>query len=166
MLTKCHSTTTTTKKLEDWIFSHDVVCWAAECLVVRLFFLFKMNGVSLTHPKWGSWSTTLLEVTGGLRLRQVLKWVRRGERAQAAESSISTKRPNKSSKACRSRIRVYSHSRRCNQPLTKPWHWFHCLPRQMNANSDSLWSFPIVFNLLEWSLDTWCGLCCTTVFRE
>ena len=26
------------KKLEDWIFSHDVVCWAAECFVVRLFF--------------------------------------------------------------------------------------------------------------------------------
>lgn len=43
------------KKLEDWILSYDVVRWATDCLGVRLFFfLLKINGVSLTHPKWGS----------------------------------------------------------------------------------------------------------------
>ena len=28
------------KKIEDWILSDDVVCWAADCLGVRLFFFF------------------------------------------------------------------------------------------------------------------------------
>lgn len=38
------------KKLEDWILSHDVVRWAADCLGVRLFFFSVKN-------KWRQFDT-------------------------------------------------------------------------------------------------------------
>ena len=41
------------QKLVDWIFSHDVVRWAADCLGVKLFFSIKNKWCQFDTPQMG-----------------------------------------------------------------------------------------------------------------
>ena len=50
---KCHTTTNNNKKLVDWIFGHDVVRWAADCLGVKLFFSVKNKCGQFDTPQTG-----------------------------------------------------------------------------------------------------------------
>ena len=49
MLKTCHKATT--KKLKDWILSHDVVRWATDCLGVRLFFSVQNKWCQFDTPQ-------------------------------------------------------------------------------------------------------------------
>jgi len=71
---KCDTTTNNKKqqqKLVDWIFSHDVVRWAADCLRVKLFFSVKNKWRQFDPPQMGTlkyystWSHWRLAVKAG-----------------------------------------------------------------------------------------------------